>query len=125
MNKLVTFFLITVFLCTNTSIGELFKIPNLIEHYKDHKLEASNTSSSFINFIKEHYSKNSKNNPKEHENLPFKTLDNSINSLFIFTISNFLLVVKKVTFVPNKVFFYKKSFKSNLFTSIWLPPKIV
>lgn len=125
MNKLVTFFLITAFLCANTSIGEFLKVPNLIEHYKDHKLEALNTTSSFIDFIKEHYSKNTENTQKEHENLPFKTLDNNPSSLFVFTVSNFLCAVKKVNFVTHKVFFYKKTFKSNLFTSIWLPPKIV
>ena len=125
MNKLVTFFLITVFLCANTSIGELLKVPNLIEHYKQHIQEASNVGVKFVDFLKEHYSKNSENDLEEHQNLPFKTIDHTSNVLFVFPVSQFKLVNEKVAIVANETFVYKNSFKSNLFTSIWLPPKIV
>lgn len=125
MNKLVTFFLITVFLCANTSIGELLKVPNLIEHYKQHIQEASNVGVKFVDFLKEHYSKNSENDLEEHQNLPFKTFDHASNVLIVFPISQFQLENKNVAIVSNKRFVYKNSFKSNLFTSIWLPPKIV
>ena len=124
MNKLVTFFLITVFLCANTSIGELLKVPNLIEHYKQHIQEASNVGVKFVDFLKEHYSKNSENDLEEHQNLPFKTFDHASNVLIVFPISQFQLENKNVAIVSNKRFVYKNSFKSNLFTSIWLPPKI-
>lgn len=122
MTKLVSFFLITVFLCANTSIGQLLKVPNLIEHYIEHKNEVD--TNSFVEFIKLHYSKNSQNNEKEHQNLPFKTFENTAHVLFVFTCLNFQFLLKKVFFETNKSFFYKNSFKSNLFTSIWLPPKI-
>ena len=125
MNKLVTFFLITVFLCANTSIGELLKVPNLIEHYKQHIQEASNVGVKFVDFLKEHYSKNSENDLEEHQNLPFKTFDHASNVLIVFPISQFQLENKNVAIVSNKRFVYKNSSKSNLFTSIWLPPKIV
>ena len=125
MNKLVTFFLITVFLCANTSIGELLKVPNLIEHYKQHIQEASNVGVKFVDFLKEHYSKNSENDLEEHQNLPFKTFDYASNVLIVFPISQFQLENKNVAIEANKTFVYKNSLKSNLFTSIWLPPKIV
>lgn len=124
MNKLVTFFLITLFLCANTSIGELLKVPNLIEHYNEHIQEASKLSVKFVDFLKEHYSKNSENDLEEHQNLPFKSFDHASNVLIIFPISHFKLETEKVAIVTNKTFVYKNSFKSNLFTSIWLPPKI-
>ena len=124
MNKLVTFFLITVFLCANTSIGELLKVPNLVEHYKQHIQQASNSSASFVDFIKDHYAKNTDNDLEEHQNLPFKTFDYASNVLIVFPISQFQLENKNVAIVSNKRFVYKNSFKSNLFTSIWLPPKI-
>lgn len=124
MNRLIAIFLITVFLCANTSIGQLLKIPNLIEHYEEHKSEVVNQSISFIDFIKNHYSKNTENNKKEHQNLPFKTFDNTVNVLFTFPIVSFQLIVKRIGFDVNKTFFYKNCFQSNLFTSIWLPPKI-
>lgn len=124
MNKLVTFFLITVFLCANTSIGELLKVPNLIEHYNEHIQEASKSGVKFVDFLKEHYSKNTENDLEEHQNLPFKSFDHTSNVLFVFPISHFKLETEKVAIVTNETFVYKNSFKSNLFTSIWLPPKI-
>lgn len=124
MNKIIAFFLITIFLCANTSIGQLLKVPNLIEHYNDHKSEIVNQSVSFIGYIKDHYSKKTENNQKEHQDLPFKTYDNTVNLLFIFSFVTFQLLVERIAFDVNKTFFYKNSFKLNLFTSIWLPPKI-
>lgn len=124
MTKVIAFFLITVFLCANTSIGQLLKFPNLLEHYKEHKNDVGNKSVFFIDFIKDHYLKNANNNQKEHQDLPFKTIDPSVNVLFTFPMVTYQLTFKKIIFDVNKTFFYKKSFKSNLFTSIWLPPKI-
>ncbi|MFC4740163.1 hypothetical protein ACFO3U_09175 [Flavobacterium ponti] len=125
MNRIVALFLINVFMCANTSIGQLLKVPNLIEHYKEHKDDLTNYSSSFTQFLKFHYSKNTENNEKEHQDLPFKTFDNTVNHLFTLTTLNFQLLYKKATFKVKKSFFYKNSFKSNLFTSFWLPPKLV
>lgn len=122
MSKVVAFFLITVFLCANTSIGQLLKVPNLIEHYIEHKNEVD--TNSFVEFIKLHYSNNSQNNEKEHQNLPFKTFENTTHLLFVFSIVNFNINTINSLISVKKTFFYKNSFKSNLFTSIWLPPKI-
>jgi hypothetical protein len=124
MNKVIAIFLITIFLCANTSIGQFLKIPNLIEHYKEYQTEVNSDSNSFTQFIKVHYSKNTDNNKKEHQNLPFKTFDNSTHVLFTFSSVSFRLEVIKSLISVKKKFFYKNSFKSNLFTSIWLPPKI-
>ena len=123
MNKLIAYFLISVFMCANTSIGQLLKVPNLIEHYNEHKNELTNDSISFIDYIVSHYSKNADNN-HDHEDLPFKTLDNSSNTLFAFSIITYQIQVVKPLISTQKKFFYNKSFKSNLIASIWLPPKL-
>lgn len=111
-------------MCANTSIGQLLKVPNLIDHYNEHKSKVANQSVSFTDFIKDHYLKNTQNNKKEHQDLPFKTFENSVNTLFTFPILSFQLLMEIIFFDVNKIFFYKNSFKSNLFASIWLPPKI-
>ena len=123
MNKLIAYFLISVFMCANTSIGQLLKVPNLIEHYNEHKNELTNDSISFIDYIVSHYSKNADNN-HDHEDLPFKTLDNSSSTLFAFSIITYQIQVVKPLISTQKKFFYNKSFKSNLIASIWLPPKL-
>ena len=123
MNKLIAYFLISVFMCANTSIGQLLKVPNLIEHYNEHKNELTTDSISFIDYIVSHYSKNADNN-HDHEDLPFKTLDNSSSTLFAFSIITYQIQVIKSLISTQKKFFYNKSFKSNLIASIWLPPKL-
>jgi hypothetical protein len=123
MNKLIAYFLISVFMCANTSIGQLLKVPNLIEHYNEHKNGLTTDSISFIDYIVSHYSKNAENN-HDHEDLPFKTLDNSSSTLFVFSIITYQIQVVKSIISTQKKFFYNKSFKSNLIASIWLPPKL-
>ncbi len=123
MNKLIAYFLISVFMCANTSIGQLLKVPNLIEHYNEHKNELTTDSISFMDYIVSHYSKNAENN-HDHEDLPFKTLDNSSSTLFAFSIITYQIQVVKSIISTQKKFFYNKSFKSNLIASIWLPPKL-
>lgn len=124
MKKVIAFLLITIFLCANTSIGQLFKVPNLLEHYKEHKTDIVSSSISFIDFLKLHYSKNSENNNEDHQNLPFKTFDNVTHVFFTISSVNFQIQLVKSLISGKKKFFYHKSFKSNLITSIWLPPKI-
>ena len=123
MNKLIAYFLISVFMCANTSIGQLLKVPNLIEHYNEHKNELTSNSILFIDYIISHYSKNAENN-HDHEDLPFKTFDNSASALFAYPTITYQIQVVKPLISIKKKFFYNKSFKSNLIASIWLPPKL-
>ena len=106
MNKLIAYFLISVFMCANTSIGQLLKVPNLIEHYNEHKNELTSDSFSFIDYIVSHYSKNAENN-HDHEDLPFKTLDNSSSTLFAFSTITYQIQVVKSLISTQKKFFYK------------------
>ncbi|TXI64558.1 MAG: hypothetical protein E6Q46_06900 [Flavobacterium sp.] len=124
MNKLIALFLISVFMCANTSIGQLLKIPNLIEHYIEHKNELTTASISFIDFLESHYSKNAENNPEEHQDLPFKTFE--IASTVFVLVNNANIQIQPVKAVINtkQKFFYHQSFKSHLINTIWLPPKI-
>ena len=110
-------------MCANTSIGQLLKVPNLIEHYNEHTNELTTDSISFIDYIVSYYSKNADNN-HDHQDLPFKTLDNSSNVLFAFSIAILQIQTIKPLISSEKQFFYNKSFESDLITSIWLPPKL-
>lgn len=124
MNKLIVVFLVFLFLCVNTPVGQLLKVPNLINHYLEHKIDKNSSTISFISFIKLHYSENSNHHQEEHHDLPFKTLDNSNH--FVFTIFNIVDQIQFISFslLGVKSFYYNNTFSSNLITSIWLPPKI-
>lgn len=123
MKKIIAIFLLSSFLCANTSIGQLFKIPNLIEHYIEHQYEAEDTSISILDFLKIHYSKSSEKNHDDHQNLPFKTIDHLMS---VFTFCNDVYQIQLVNFVTSfkKKFFYQSRFQSKLISVIWLPPKI-
>lgn len=124
MKKYFSIFLLTIFLCANTSIGQLLKFPNLIEHYMDHKKDSSSNSISFVDYLVLHYSKNAENH-LDHKDLPFKTFDTSTCSLFVFTNFNYQISLVKPLVSNPKQFLYSESFQSNLIPSIWLPPKIL
>jgi hypothetical protein len=123
MKKYFALVLLSIFICANTSIGQLLKIPNLIEHYMDHKKDSSTSSISFVDYLVLHYSKNTEN-PLEHQDLPFKTFDTSMSSLYVFTHFNYQIPAIKSWGSSQKLFLYSESFQSNLIPSIWLPPKI-
>ena len=65
-------------MCANTSIGQLLKVPNLINHYTEHKNELTTTSISFIDYIKLHYSKNVDNKDFNFEDLKIQYKDYAI-----------------------------------------------
>ena len=124
MKKIAAILLVFLFMCANTSIGQLLKIPNLIEHYNEHKNELTTASISFIDFLESHYSKNAENNPEEHQDLPFKTFEITSTVFVLVNNTNFQLQPVKAVISSKQKFFYQQSFKSNLISSIWLPPKI-
>jgi hypothetical protein len=124
MNKLIAIFLLLVFMCANTSIGQLFKIPNLIKHYNEHKSESTDASISFIDFIKLHYSNNAEHSHEEHQDLPYKSLENSSTIIYFTFSENNPFETVSFFNLKKKIFCYHSTFKSNLITSIWLPPKI-
>ncbi len=124
MNKLIAFFLLFIFMCANTSIGQLIKVPNLMEHYKEHKNDEANFSISFIEFIKLHYSNNSHCHQNDHHDLPFKTIETFSFVIGLVSFEKFQIqIINEQNFIKNS-FFYNPSLKSNLHNSIWLPPKI-
>ncbi|MCL9770242.1 hypothetical protein NAT47_07415 [Flavobacterium sp. HXWNR69] len=124
MNKTIAIFLVTIFLCANTSVGQLLKIPNLIQHYIEHQDEVKSDPISFIDFISLHYSKNGDDNTNEHHHLPFKTFEISSHVFLLVHSTIFQLeLLKSINSNKNK-FFYNISLKSHLISTIWLPPKL-
>jgi hypothetical protein len=127
LKKLISISFVILFLCTNTEIGQLLKIPVLVHHYVEHNhKEKAITFSAFLN---EHYfaSKSHPDNSKhDHQNLPFKTCNShSISTFLAFGELNPFLeqTVNSIT-TSNAVPFYHQHYTSNLFGAIWQPPKL-
>ena len=129
MKKIIAISFLFVFLCANTEIGQLLKLPNLIEHFKEHQDHKDEHSLSFIDFVKSHYNDNHKHSDTdkhdEHQNLPFKTINTNVNTVIAFENQPTISFRKPISIVVNNtVPFPQELYTSDVFASIWLPPKL-
>jgi hypothetical protein len=117
-------------LCSATELSQLFKLPTLFEHYKEH--QKNDSSINFLSFLKLHYfDKTNKDTDKDWESdmkLPFK--NSNITSAFsmISTVQkNTVDLDSKWSFTQeNKISKIKNDFiPSQLLADIWQPPKSI
>jgi hypothetical protein len=131
LKKLIAISLLSIFLCANTEIGQLLRLPALIHHYLEHHDDTSDDDHdiSFIDFFKKHYNENnnhSGNAKHDHQNLPFKTTDchavNTVIALLQQTV--FTLQTTSIIFAKNIASYTEQQYTSKSFSSIWQPPKL-
>lgn len=125
MKKIFVISFLLTFLCSNTEICQLLKLPNLIHHYFEH--EKKDSSISFVDFLNIHYNKNinHSDNKNEHGHLPFKSAcSHSVNTVFHLQTQS-LVFIRKVVLIPSKIiiFFCQQFYTSHDLACIWLPPK--
>ncbi|HMU08256.1 MAG TPA: hypothetical protein PKC37_10120 [Kaistella sp.] len=127
MKKLLTYFLLSLYLLSFTEARQVLKLPNLIEHYISHELRDKNTT--LYSFIKMHYLdapvKDSDYN--QDMSLPFKTHDLSpisINLVVPPKKIEFSFEQKKLFVEKKQNFAYSETFYPSVFQKIWQPPKI-
>ncbi|MDP2176476.1 MAG: hypothetical protein Q8K70_11255 [Bacteroidota bacterium] len=127
MKRMLSIGFIILFLFTSTVIEQLFKLPQLIEHFSEHKLSSSHLS--FLDFLKIHYvdeEEHGKTSDKD-QNLPFKTIDvcQSLNVIGLPIVFEnkvpVLMTLNKNISSLNQESFISSSFLS----SIWQPPKSI
>ena len=130
MKKIIALSFLFIFLFANTEMGQLLKIPNLIEHFLEHRNHHNdNHSLTFFDFVKSHYNDSNKhsNTDKhdEHKNLPFKTINSHVNTLIAFENQLTISFIKPVTVAINdSIPYYREFYTSNDLACIWLPPKV-
>lgn len=126
LKKFTVISFLFIFLCTNTTFGELLRLPILIHHYKEHIIWDNNAS--FLDFLTKHYASkidhpDDKHN--DHEKLPFKSVD--------FSASQVVSIVPQ-TFIPlpgivftdgesRKINHSHQHISSAFLGSIWQPPR--
>ena len=72
MKKAASIFLLVIMVSIQTPIGQLFKLPLLIEHYIKHQKQ---DGVSLIGFLEDHYASDHKDaDLPEDEQLPFKNI---------------------------------------------------
>lgn len=72
MKKAATIFLLVLMVSIQTPVGQLFKLPLLIEHYIKHQKQEG---ISLLGFLEDHYASDHKDaDLPEDEKLPFKNI---------------------------------------------------
>lgn len=128
VKKIVTILLLFLYLCTSTQLGQLFKIPAFIHHYKTHKQQNKNLS--LFAFLKMHYANDNviDDDYDDDMKLPFKTMID--NNCFFYTAN----VPTKELFSIKPIFFDEFStikhtntsnkLLSSFIANIWQPPRL-
>lgn len=127
VKKIIAVLLLSAYLLPVTAVTELLKLPQLVEHYYDHKAEGNNTG--FTAYLIQHYLKEdgTDKDAAEDSRLPFKTGEQLLSVMVIsvdppqsFSISPVALpVVKKMYKICNDDFI-----SSQYLNAIWQPPRI-
>jgi hypothetical protein len=129
LRKTIVISFIVVFLCANTEIGQVLKLPNLIQHFLEHRGQDdidNDHDISFVDFIIIHYNNNQPQNDKgNHHDLPFKTISSFSNTVLAFENPKVFSFCEPTTvFINSTVPFRKELYTSDVFNCIWLPPKL-
>jgi len=127
VKKLISILLLSLYLVSTTELYQLLKIPQLIEHYCEHK--ALNPEMSLTAFLKTHYDHPVKDGDYgKDQRLPF--IIHSAPLALVFTVnqgfsfenrSNFFQQVKSHKIPCCDEDFYCKGFLN----SVWEPPRYV
>ncbi len=117
---------LSIYVVSATELHEFFKLPQLVEHFIEHK--SKNSKTTLINFLTMHYSSPDSgiaHNTDDTE-LPFKSHHHcgNINNIAFLTFNSFQLDVKTNPIEAKSYNTYSSEFASSAYlSSIWQPPK--
>jgi len=128
VKRIITLSLILLQLFTTTEMGELFKLPVLIQHYFEHD-EKDDDHLTFFAFIREHYAEMhaaaTQNHSDQHKKLPFKVMDCGFFSSITATVpltyfASEFPVINYSTIITTK---NNPSTYFHYLANIWQPPR--
>jgi hypothetical protein len=128
VKRAIAILFLSTYLLSTTQLGELLKLPMLIEHFIEHKAE--NKAISFFTFLQMHYFNG---DPKDADydkdmKLPFKTVNVNPTAIAFCYNPNFSFNFSKPTFATIfKQKFPRTAvhFSSSYLDAIWQPPRLV
>ncbi len=123
MRKMIIISLLSLHVIANTDLAQLFAVNDMIEHYRQHRLEDCNIGISA--FICMHYGYDHKKDAA-HNKLPFKSLKLHVPTQVILTHSAKIQVhVHKGIFLSAQSLITDEHFISTVFSNGLLRPPIV
>lgn len=98
MRKFSVSFMLFCYLLSNTEAYQLFKIPVILEHYREHKM--GNRQLTFLKFLDQHYLHGSPHDADYERDmqLPFKIINHPINTV---PVSLPAILYTELTLVPR------------------------
>lgn len=126
MKKVTAIFFFSVYLLSATEAQQLFKLPVMFAHFKEHKKE--NRSITFMRFLDIHYMHGS---PKDKDydrdmQLPFKTSGDcasAVSPAFVPMFVQHAAPAPIALILKNTAVFQNQFLLSSYLASIWQPPK--
>lgn len=127
MRQILSIALLSLYIFTSTECHELLKLPQLVQHYKEHQEEQKGIT--LWQFLCDHYAHGDvfDDDKDKDMKLPYKSMD--INHAISFTVIPAIISIEIIKPVctqtlktPNE--YYSNQFCSNNFSSIWQPPKL-
>jgi hypothetical protein len=113
--------LLVLLTLTQTPLGQLAKLPVLIEHYYKHKKQ---DGVSLLEFLKDHYAKGHNDaDQSEDEQLPFKTL--ILQNIGFALVPGIVRIDFSINFdVPKKIILQGFCVPQQHLCSIFHPPRV-
>jgi hypothetical protein len=125
LKKITCFFLLLTYLFSATAIAELFKLPQLVKHYQQHK--AANIHTNVLSFLIMHYQREDQpgNNSNADHQLPFKSHHHAMPFVVIGLPTQLFTIVLKPGFKENALFNIPDHLQipSKFLAVIWQPPR--
>lgn len=126
MKKLIAILFLTIYVVSATELHELFKLPNLVEHFIEHQSEDKTTT--LINFLVMHYttSDDGDGDKAKDMQLPFKSNHDggNITNTGFNSFNTIQLAIKSTPIESKNYNIYSSEFISSAYlSSIWQPPK--
>ena len=127
VKSLIATSLLLLQLFSTTELGELFKLPALVQHYFEH--ESEHDHESIFQFLKEHYAElHATQNwlhAGHHKQLPFKATDHGYLVITFSIVPKIYSGTESLTFFTRQaVITLKDSSPHSYFLSdIWQPPR--
>ncbi|MGV9003671.1 hypothetical protein [Flavobacterium sp.] len=127
MRQLLAIALLSLYVFTSTECHELLKLPQLVNHFKEHQQDQEEIT--LWTFLCEHYAHGDvfDNDRDKDMKLPYKSMDCSHAISFTVIPPIISIPLPKTTDfqgLKTPISFYSSQFPSDNYSSIWQPPKI-
>ena len=125
MNKKAAYIFLAIYLLGATELSQLLKIPLLIEHYTEHKLDNGNLS--LLSFMYMHYVGDDGDTTDEQkdQNLPFKSAHFQMQNTVVFSVFKYELPKIFVNMIRSVwPVMQSNSLSSIALGSLFRPPRV-